>query len=109
MSGNSSPYWSRGISAGNLRRPPVTEPDPYSGNSYSYGGEVSPEISPASYLAGYAKQKGFPPNNNPLGSSRYNPYRAAGYYGYTYGGSLPARQTPDITSEIYQVDRNKLI
>eukprot|EP00088_Acartia_fossae_P070968 TRINITY_DN962_c0_g1_i5.p1 TRINITY_DN962_c0_g1~~TRINITY_DN962_c0_g1_i5.p1 ORF type:complete len:1038 (-),score=234.06 TRINITY_DN962_c0_g1_i5:373-3441(-) len=36
--------------------------------------------------AGYTKQKGFPPASNKPGASNYNPYKAVGYYGYTYGG-----------------------
>jgi hypothetical protein len=116
----SSP-WSRGIATGNLQRP-VSQPEVYSGNSYTYGGSVgdsyssSPQVGnpseygdPSSnqysnnYLAGYEKQEGYPPRSNPPGSSRYNPYRSSGYYGYTYGGYSPSYGQSS-SSSIYQGD-----
>ena len=47
---------------------------------------VAPTL-PMAQLSGYAKQPGYPPKANHPSSSRYNPYKEMGYYGYTYGGA----------------------
>jgi len=87
------------------------EKEPANSNSYLYsGGYSQPQVgNPSSYdpsieqqpidmysdpynkYSGYAKQKGYPPKHNHPSSSRYNPYKEMGYYGYTYGGPPTGR------------------
>merc|ERR1719507_401414 len=52
-----------------------------------YSGTFDPFFDPFNRLSGYAKQPGYPPKANHPSSSRYNPYKEMGYYGYTYGGA----------------------
>jgi len=109
MSGYTSTWLQKGLSAGNLKKEvePGTKSYVYAGtsnsndnnnrqdssSSYSYqsaaGGSSSlsdPYYDPYNKYSGYAKQKGYPPITNIPGSSNYNPYKAMGYFGYTYGG-----------------------
>lgn len=124
MSGYVSPWNNKRLESGNLKKAPElleSEPESFSGRSYSYGGGVSysPRTgSQASYvepnvvvsnseqalLAGYAKQKGYPPARNPPGSIKYNPYRSSGYYGYTYGGPSQQSYSGYDSDGIYQGD-----
>ena len=39
------------------------------------GTSADPYHDPYNKLAGYAKQKGYPPQTNSPGSSKYNPYK----------------------------------
>ena len=39
------------------------------------GGPADPYHDPYDKLSGYAKQKGYPPQTNTPGSSKYNPYK----------------------------------
>jgi hypothetical protein len=39
------------------------------------GGSADPYHDPYDKLSGYAKQKGYPPQTNTPGSSKYNPYK----------------------------------
>jgi hypothetical protein len=41
----------------------------------SAGGSADPYHDPYDKLSGYAKQKGYPPQTNTPGSSKYNPYK----------------------------------
>lgn len=96
MSGYSSQWSRRGLSTGNLKKEEES-----GASSYLYGGEQEKQVyssvnNPATYAdpysdpynkySGYTKQKGYPPETNKPGSHRYNPYKALGYYGYTYAG-----------------------
>jgi len=95
-SGFTSPQWSdRGLSSQSLKR---VDDEDLQLKSYLYEGQPSQQVgSPSSYShssaqtqhysgSGYAKQPGYPPKHNHPSSSRYNPYKEMGYYGYTYGG-----------------------
>jgi hypothetical protein len=107
--GYTSPWSRRGMTAHNLKKEEVPGSQP---KSYVYTGEEKDnEEEPSNSLtigsgagagggqqppswfnpysekyAGYAKQKGFPPVTNLPGAANYNPYKAVGYYGYTYSG-----------------------
>lgn len=104
MAGYSSPWSRRGLSSDNLKKDDNIYPG---AKSYLYGADNEKETGSTSYTyqsvpapssysdpyhdpydkySGYTKQKGYPPKTNQPGSSRYNPYKAMGYYGYTYGG-----------------------
>jgi len=99
LAGYTSTWLKRGLSTGNLKKETETFPDTksylYGGNtdkeddSGSYGSPTSyadPYFDPYNKYSSYAKQKGYPPVTNIPGSSNYNPYKAMGYFGYTYGG-----------------------
>merc|ERR1719187_2296087 len=59
----------------------------YSGNDVREDTKYpDPYHDPYDKYSGYNKQKGYPPITNQPGSANYNPYKALGYYGYTYGG-----------------------
>lgn len=124
MSGYSSQWSRRGLTTGNLKKE-----DESSGGTKSYlygGGEEEPTRqvyssvnNPSTYMdpyhdpynkySGYTKQKGYPPQTNKPGSHRYNPYKALGYYGYTYAGpssgpygnaQAPYQTDPDLQSNV---------
>jgi len=102
-----SPWNTKGLVSKSLTKEKDSS-DP-SSKSYLYDGNSSPQVgSPNSYNSGldtsvdpysdpynkfngYAKQKGYPPKHNHPSSSRYNPYKDMGYYGYTYGGPPTGR------------------
>jgi len=112
LAGYSSPWSRRGLSAANLKKEETPKGNRksyvYSGadkttgqgaaSSYTYGsdnGQAAPGAAGGQFswfnpysekYAAYAKQDGFPPTSNKPGASNYNPYKAVGYYGYTYGG-----------------------
>lgn len=104
LSGYTSQWSTRGLSSHSLKSVPEGGMEP---SSYHYSGQPARQVgSPSSYShsyeppesqvdpyedpynphSGYAKQKGYPPKTNHPSSSRYNPYKEMGYYGYTYGG-----------------------
>jgi len=96
LSGYTSTWLQRGLTSGNLKK--EIEPS-HSQNvgakSYLYTGSNTdqeesgysdPYHDPYDKYSGYSKQKGYPPITNQPGSANYNPYKALGYYGYTYGG-----------------------
>jgi len=70
--------------------PKDTNPSSYNYNSAG-SSQVDPYSDPYNKYNGYTKQKGYPPMDNHPSSSRYNPYKDMGYYGYTYGGPPSAR------------------
>jgi len=117
LAGYSSPWSRRGLSSDNLKK----DEDTFSQTkSYLYGGtddgqdEVNqyqtnyqdPYFDPYNKHSGYTKQKGYPPKTNQPGSSNYNPYKALGYYGYTYGGPPTGHYSNNPVS--YQPDTNDI-
>jgi len=117
LAGYTSPWQRRGMTAQNLKKEsaPGSQPKSYvytgeeedkdnEASSYSYGsggGQQPSWFNPYSEkYAGYAKQKGYPPVTNQPGAANYNPYKAVGYYGYTYGGppsGVYSNQNPGYT------------
>jgi len=77
-----------------LHQTNYNNPQPQVGHPQEYESESRPTLSPPVDLyndpynkySGYKKQKGYPPRTNDPSSSRYNPYKDMGYYGYTYAG-----------------------
>lgn len=111
--GYTSTWSRRGLSSDNLKK----EVEPIQDTkSYTYGGNNAKQGVSSSYmhgmgssysdpynkLSGYAKQKGYPPDHNKPGTSKYNPYKAMGYYGYTYGGPPTGHYSNNAHATTYQ-------
>jgi len=127
LSGFTSQWSNRGLSSKSLMKASNSDDDLYANSkSYLYEGNSSPQVGSPNYdwssdpytdpysdpydkYSGYTKQKGYPPKHNHPSSSRYNPYKDMGYYGYTYGGPPTGRfnQPSYVSNDLDDEDREQ--
>jgi len=109
LSQYSSPWSNTGLSIESLRTDNVgaqetnsylyssgLQPERQVGSPNMYEREDDPYSDPYDLYSGYSKQPGYPPRTNDPSSSRYNPYKEMGYYGYTYGGPPTGRYSTGV-------------